>query len=569
MGKVKTLPPEIVSKIAAGEVVERPASVVKELVENALDAASTEIKVEIQDGGRKVIRVTDDGEGMSPEDAVLSLQRYSTSKIEREEDLLAIRTFGFRGEALSSIAAVSKMRVVTRKDGQLAGVELRIEGGVFQGSEEIGCPLGTSVEVRDLFFNIPARLKFLKTPGTELGQIGEVMAKIALANDRTHFQLFHNGKLLANYPTREDFSSRLAEALGKEAGEKMHSFRRRNEEIEVAGYAGEPGLHRPNARGIYLFVNRRPVRDRLLTHAILEAYRNLIPKDRYPVLILFVQLPPSAVDVNVHPSKGEVKFADSERVHRSVVLSIRETLGKAPWLKESKDPLKELREGPGIYQPREWAPSYPLKNQEFFELERGPKNWEPVARTPFLGQIDKTYLLFESSDGLTLIDQHAAHERILFERLTEDFSRGSIRKQSLLLPDTIELSLDEAKVTEEHLLELERLGFEVEPSGDRSFWIKSVPEFLAAGEPIQTLKEMIGQISSWGKGADLRRPFDPLLQILACRGAVQASQTMNQEEATALLAELQTCTLPSHCPHGRPTLLKITLSDLEKMFGRR
>ncbi len=220
MGKVKTLPPEIVSKIAAGEVVERPASVVKELVENALDAGSTEIKVEIQDGGRKVIRVTDDGEGMSPEDAVLSLQRYSTSKIERAEDLFAIRTFGFRGEALSSIAAVSKMRIVTRKDGQLAGVELRIEGGVFQGSEEIGCPLGTSVEVRDLFFNIPARLKFLKTPGTELGQIGEVMAKIALANDRTHFQLFHNGKLLANYPTREDFSSRLAEALGKDSRRK-------------------------------------------------------------------------------------------------------------------------------------------------------------------------------------------------------------------------------------------------------------------------------------------------------------------------------------------------------------
>jgi DNA mismatch repair protein MutL len=210
-----------------------------------------------------------------------------------------------------------------------------------------------------------------------------------------------------------------------------------------------------------------------------------------------------------------------------------------------------------------------LKHQEFLELERPPKNWEPVGRTPFLGQIDNTYLLFASSDGLTLVDQHAAHERILFERLTEDFSRGSIRKQSLLFAETIELSLDEARVTEEHCGELERLGFEVEPSGDRSFWIKSVPEILAAGEPIQTLKEMIGQISSWGKEADLRRSFDPLLQIMACRGAVQASQTMNQEEATALLADLQTCALPSHCPHGRPTLLKITLSDLEKMFGRK
>ena len=569
MGKIKVLPPEVISKIAAGEVVERPASVVKELVENALDAGSSEIKVEVQAGGRKIIRVTDDGEGMTPEDAYLALQRYSTSKIEREEDLLSIHTFGFRGEALSSIAAVSKMRIVTRKDGETAGVELKIEGGALKGSEEIGCPLGTSVEVRDLFFNIPARLKFLKTQGTELAHIGEVTAKIALANDRTHFQLWHNGKLLANYPTRQEPSSRLAEALGKESGEKMHFFRTRKEEIEVSGYAGEPDLQRPNARGIYLFVNRRPIRDRLLTHAVMEAYRNLIPKDRYPVAILFVQLPPSAVDVNVHPSKWEVKFADSAMIHRSVVLSIRETLEKAPWLREGRGPFKEVREAAGVYHPSQWETSYPLKHQEFFELERRPQNWEPVARTPFLGQINRTYLLFESSDGLTLIDQHAAHERILFERLTHDFSRGSIRKQPLLFPETIELSLHEAKATEEHLFELERLGFEVEPSGDRAFWIKSVPEILATREPIQTLKEMIGQIFSWGKEADLHRSFDPLLQILACRGAVQASQTMNREEAIALLADLQACNLPSHCPHGRPTLLKITLSDLEKMFGRK
>jgi DNA mismatch repair protein MutL len=569
MGKIKVLQPEIISKIAAGEVVERPASVVKELVENALDAGSTEIKVEVQAGGRKLIRVTDDGEGMTPEDAYLALQRYSTSKIEREEDLFAIRTFGFRGEALSSIAAVSKMRIVTRKDAELPGVELRIEGGAFKGSVEVGCPRGTLVEVRDLFFNIPARLKFLKTQGTELGHIGEGMAKIALANDRTHFQIFHNGKLLANYPTREDFSSRLAEALGKEAGEKMHFFQTRNEEIEISGYAGEPGLHRANARGIYLFVNRRPVRDRLLTHAVLEAYRNLTPKDQYPVGILFVQLPPSAVDVNVHPSKWEVKFVNSEMVHRSVILSIRGALEKAPWLKEGQAPFKELREASGVYHPAELGPSYPLKHHEFLDLEGRPKNWEPDTRSPFLGQIDKTYLLFDSSDGLTLIDQHAAHERILFERLTEDFSRGSIHKQSLLFPDTIELPLKEAKIMEEHLSELERLGFEVEPSGDRTFWIKSVPEILAAREPVQTLKEMIGEISSWGKDADLQRSFDPLLQKLACRGAVQASQTMNREEATALLADLQNCTLPSHCPHGRPTLLKITLSDLEKMFGRK
>jgi DNA mismatch repair protein MutL len=569
MGKIKILPPEIIAKIAAGEVVERPASVVKELVENALDAGSAEIKVELQGGGRKLIRVTDDGEGMTPEDADLALQRHSTSKIEREEDLFAIRTFGFRGEALSSVAAVSKMRMVTRKDGQLCGVELKIEGGAFQGSVEVGCPPGTLIEVRDLFFNIPARLKFLKSQGTELGHIGEVMAKIALANERTRFQIFHEGKLLANYPTREDSSSRLGEALGKEAGEKLHFFRSRNEEIEISGFAGEPGLQRANARGIYLFVNRRPVRDRLLTHAVMEAYRNLIPKDQYPVAILFVQLPPSAVDVNVHPSKWEVKFVDSERVHRSVILGLRGVLEEARWLKEGQAPFKELREAPGAYHPTELGPPGLLKHKDFLDLEGSLKNWEPDTRPPFLGQIDKTYLLFESSDGLTLVDQHAAHERILFERLAEDFSRGSIPKQTLLFPEVIELPLKEAKIIEEHLPELEKLGFEVEPSGDRTFWIKSVPEVLAPQDPIQTLKEMIGQISSWGKDAGLPRSFDSLLQMLACRGAVQASQKMNREEAAALLADLQTCTLPSHCPHGRPTLLKITLSDLEKMFGRK
>jgi DNA mismatch repair protein MutL len=568
MGQIKALPPEIISKIAAGEVVERPASVVKELVENALDARSTEIKVDVQAGGRKLIRVADDGEGMTPEDALLSLQRYSTSKIESEEDLFAIRTFGFRGEALSSIAAVSKMKIITRKNDGLAGVELKIEGGVLRGSEAIGCPPGTTVEVRDLFFNIPARLKFLKTQGTELSHIGEVMARIGLANDRTHFQLFHDGKLLANYPVREDPSSRLSEALGRESAEKMHFFRTRNGEMEVAGFAGEPGLNRPNSRGIYLFVNRRPVRDRLLTHAVMEAYRNLIPKDRYPVVILFVQLPPSSVDVNVHPSKWEVKFANSEIVHRSIVLGIREMLESTPWLLEGRGPKEELRETPGTYFRPKVDPSFPLKPQEALELERRARNHEPT-RTPFLGQIANTYLLFESSDGLTLIDQHAAHERVLLERLLKEFSLGSIRRQPLLFPEIIEVSLPEAKATEEHLTQLERIGFEVDPCGERTFWMKSVPEILATREPIHTLKEIIIQISSWGKDTSLQRSFDPLLQMMACRGAIQASQAMSQEEATALMTDLQGCTSPSHCPHGRPTLLKITISDLEKMFGRK
>jgi len=569
MGKIKTLPPEVVSKIAAGEVVERPASVVKELIENALDAGSKNIKIEVQAGGRKLVRVTDDGEGMAPEDALLALQRYSTSKIKKEEDLLAIHTFGFRGEALSSIAAVSKMKMVTRKEGELAGVEIKIEGGLIHGPEATGCPLGTSVEVRDLFYNIPARLKFLKTQGTELSHIGEVAAKIALANSHTHFQLYHDGKLLANYPVREDPSSRLAEALGREAGENMYSFQSRSAEIEVEGFAGEPGFNRPNTRGIYLFVNGRPVRDRLLSHAVMEAYRNIIPKDRYPVVILFVKLPPSAVDVNVHPSKWEVKLADSEAVYRRVVSSIREVLERAPWLQKGRVKLQELKEIPGVYIQRDFEKSYHFKPQEAMQFARPSSELKPITPPPFLGQIDRTYLLFESFDGLILVDQHAAHERVLLERILREFSSGSIQSQPLLFPEMIELSFPEAKAAEEHLLELERMGFEVVPSGGKSFWVKSVPQILSGREPIQTLKEMIQQISSWGKNIDLQGSFDSLLQTMACRGAIQASQPMSPEEAKELLADLQKCSFPSHCPHGRPTLLKITLSELEKMFGRK
>ncbi len=570
MGKIKVLPPEVISKIAAGEVVERPASVVKELLENSLDAGSSEIKVEVEVGGKNLIRVTDDGEGMSPEDAFLALNRYTTSKIESAEDLFSVQTFGFRGEALSSIAAVSRMKIITRRKGELAGVVIAVEGGELKASEEIGCPLGTSVEVRSLFFNIPARLKFLKTLGTELGQIGEVLARIALAYPQVHLQLFHGGKLVTHYPVREDSRSRLAEALGKEAGKRMHFFQSRDGEVAAQGYAAEPGFDRPNSRGIYLFINQRPVRDRLLIHAVMEAYRNLIPKNRYPWAVVFVQLPPDRVDINVHPSKWEVKFADSEAVHRRVVRSIREMLETAPWLEQTTAPAKEIKDPSLFYLPmtgERISSSYhppealPLIGQ--FE-EQGR-----VSFNSFLGQIDHTYLLFQSEDGLLLLDQHAAHERILLERLLGEFGCGAIRQQSLLFPESLELSLSEAKVIEEQGIDLKKMGFELEPSGKRTFWVKAVPEILMTREPLGFLKEIIHQLASWGKNADLQQPLDPLLRMMACRGAIQAHQPLTPEEASSLLANLQRCTGASRCPHGRPTMIQLTLSDLAKMFGRK
>ena len=574
MGKIKTLPPEVIAKIAAGEVVERPASVVKELLENALDAGSASVKVEVQGAGRKLIRVTDDGEGMVGEEAIQALQRHTTSKIESLEDLFSLRTFGFRGEALASIAAVSRLKITTRKEGQLSGTEVRAEGGRLSDTTEMGCPLGTSVEVRDLFFNVPARMKFLKSQGTELGHIGEILAKTALANPQARFQLFHEGKLLANYPLRQDPSARLVEALGDEVDGRIFPFRLQQGELRVEGFAGEPDLNRPNSRGIYLFVNRRPVRDRLLTHAILEGYRNVIPKDRYPVAVLLVEVPPPDVDVNVHPGKWEVKFANSETVHRLVIQAVRGMLEEIPWLKIKGIPqFEEIRERPAAYFPQGKAISLPLSWPASLRVESKGESQEagrePVSGITFLGQVQETYLIFASPEGLLLLDQHAAHERVLLEKLSNDLFHGGIPKQPLLLPEVIELPSNESKILEEHLDDLARMGFDLESGGIRSFWVKSVPQILADRDPLETLRETIKEISSWGKEGPLQNSYDSLLKMMACHAAIQAHRPMEREEARALWADLQNCRFPSHCPHGRPTQLRIPPFELEKMFGRR
>lgn len=566
MGKVRILPPELISKIAAGEVVERPASVVKELLENALDAGAKDIKIEVQGAGKKLIRVIDDGEGMSLDDALLALQRYSTSKIAQEEDLFSIQTFGFRGEALAAIAAISRLKIITKREGELAGITIIAEGGVVKRTEEVGCPIGTTVEVRDLFFNTPARQKFLKSPNTELSHIGDLISRIALANSKVHLQFFHDGRLLNNYPIREDPYPRLAEALGKEVAEKLHPFSARHGEILTHGFAGQPDLNWAHGRGIYLFVNKRAIRDRLLLHAVMEAYRNLIPRDRYPIAIVFVEIHPSLIDVNVHPGKWEVKFVDQQAVHSLVLEGIQEMLARAPWLKKEPSPWGELRERSEEYlPPRQEAPlSFSKEVLLYKEAERSVS-----FLNPFLGQIANTYLLFEAADGLILLDQHAAHERILLEKIQRELSQGQISSQPLLFPELWELPLDQAMVLEEHREELEKMGFVIQPAGERSFWVREVPQVLVDKDPIPVLTEMIGEIVSWGKQGALPSSFDSLIKIMACHGAIQASQNLSQEEAQTLFKDLQNCSFPSNCPHGRPTMVKISIAELEKMFGRK
>jgi DNA mismatch repair protein MutL len=389
MGKVRSLPPDVVLKIAAGEVVERPASVVKELVENAIDAGATEIKIEIQGGGQKLIRVADNGEGMFPEDALRLEQHHQQNIIRRRSspsDLVPKRHD--RGGI--------EMKIIARREQGLSGIENRVEGGITVQSGETAASKGTLAEVRDLFFNVPVRLKFLKSPGTELGHISDAVARLALANERVRFQLFHEGRLLAHYPLRPEAAARLAEALGREAGEKMHRFSYRNGEVEIAGYAGEPGYDRSNTRGVYLFVNRRPVRDRLLYHAVQEAYRPLLSKERNPVVLLFVNLPPEAVDVNVHPSKGEVKFGP-DRVH---------------WQRGSDPPTLRIAWLPNRF-PKEFGNHGGIRSfrDSLAGLRRENRDGNCRISWAISMANRQTYLVL-TDEGITLIDQHAAHERI-------------------------------------------------------------------------------------------------------------------------------------------------------------
>jgi DNA mismatch repair protein MutL len=574
MGRIHLLHPEIISKIAAGEVVERPASVVKELVENALDAKAQNIRVELLGGGRKLIRVIDDGEGMDPEDARRALERHTTSKIEKEEDLWNILSFGFRGEALFSISAVSRFRLLTKTANALTGWEIKAEAGLIQSEKEAGCSKGTLVEVQDLFFNIPARLKFLKSPGIELSHISDIMAKMALANPSAHLQLYREGKILANYPVRETFLSRLAEALGREAAERMHFFQSRNGSRVVKGYAGDPGLTRPNSRGIFLFVNRRPIRDRLVFRAVIDAYGNRIPKSRYPVVVLFLEIPPQEVDVNVHPGKWEVKFSDSDSIYRLILFGIQGLLEKKPWGNEEKSFFHMIRESGDAYGKK--ALHFQRNAGNFGQLGKSiPLSDEIIPSEKklsfsLMGQIENTYLLFHAPDGLILMDQHAAHERILFERLQRELTSGGVTRQQLLLPEMLECHDSEVAQVEEHSSDLLRLGFEIELSGNRTFWVRTVPEILTLREPIRALKEIIHSLPLGDPGTQRVDPaFQAQLQVMACHGAIPAGQRVGPEEAVALLTALQKCQSPSYCPHGRPTMKKFTVFDLEKMFGRR
>ena len=581
MSKIKILPEILSNKIAAGEVVERPASVVKELIENALDANSTRIIIEIEKGGRSLIRVSDNGTGMNRDDAMLSMERYATSKIYKDTDLFAINTLGFRGEALPSIASVSRFSLVTRDEDSQAGTEVIVEGGTVKKVSEVGAPLGTMVTVKQLFFNTPARRKFLKTVSTEMGHIADLVASIALGRPDARFRLIHNGKVVKDWSSANNPVDRVADVLGRDLINDLHRIESSAGHVSIAGWTSSPRVTRSTSRGIYVYVNGRFVRDRVIQHALFEGYGGRLMKGQFPMAALFINLPFDQVDVNVHPTKNEVRFVRQEKVHEAVKMAVAGVLDLADrpeWATLRLPETEPFGEKPRISEPiidyGRPKKVIPIQHPASSTLAQASSIqaalWEKkrFGDLRAIGQFHNTYILCESADGLVLIDQHAAHERILFEKLKDRSSAASKPAQKLLIPETIDLGYREADILTKLIPDLKELGLAIEPFGGNTFVVKSVPALLGNREIKPLVIEIVEKMAQIGFTPGLEKAIDQCLMLMACHGAIRANQHLSDRQIKELLDQLDKCDNPSHCPHGRPTWISWTTRSLEKSFGR-
>ena len=586
--QIAMLPDNLIDRIAAGEVVERPASVVKELVDNALDAGASEIAVLVEGNGTSVIKVSDDGEGVAREDVPLAFERHSTSKIRSEADLTGIATMGFRGEALPSIASVAAVEMVSRPASQEIGCRYRVENGRKGSPVAAGCPPGTTVEVRDLFYHVPARLKFMKSPRTEIKYVSDVVNRVALAHPSVHFRLHHGGKRLADYAAAPRLQDRVRQVFG-DAGSDLVPFSLTREHLRCHGFASQAPKSFGNSRYMVTFVNHRFVRDKLLTHAMLKAYDTLLMKGRFPATILYLELPHNQVDVNVHPAKTEVRFRRQSELYEVVLGAVRGGLQTAAREGVAAPPAMPhgFSEAPGPAGVREPAAEYrpvlqdlPLTSgrdlpgaarrvDPFGAVEAAP----PAEKGAFsslsvVGQVLGCYILCHGEPGMVLIDQHAAHERIAFQRMRADLERGRIERQELLMPQILELPVTEAMVLEEQLGALERAGFTLEAFGRNTFSLRAVPVLLAEGDYRDAVRAMISEFAETGRSAELQHGYQERLMTIACHSVIRANRTLEKEEMEALLRQLDDTEFATQCPHGRPVMVRFSRSQLEHMFRR-
>lgn len=591
--RIQILPDTLANQIAAGEVVERPASVVKELVENALDAAATRVDVVIRNGGKTEIRVSDDGHGMGHEDALLALDRHATSKIASEDDLRSVRTFGFRGEALPSIASVSRLTLETAEAGSV-GTRVRVSAGRIMGAEDCARQRGTTVTVGNLFFNVPARAKFLKSAAVETRAIADVMTGLALANLSAGFHLVSNDRTLMELPSARDLATRAADLWGDGFAGGLVAVDHEDHGVQVAGLVERPDAAISGPRRVQLFVGGRPFADRSLVVAAERGYQTTVPQNTKPSLLLYLDVPDGGVDVNVHPAKAEVRFGDQGAVEDAVEAGVRgamatvdssATMDSRPSPPQIRTPGggpggEGIGRAPGVR--RGDRPSAGDEGQLAFFVSASPVDGDadletdgaagagvPEERRHVLWQVHDTYIIAETRSGMLIIDQHSAHERILFEALMRDFDAGGRSSQRLLFPITLRLSPAEYAVVEDTQALLEQAGFEAEPFGGRTVIVHAAPNPHAWFDAERCLREMLAELA---EGSELtraaRNQYERLAMTFACKAAVKAGQRLSEQEMRELFDDLFATELPYHDVHGRPTIVRLSLDELERRFGR-
>ena len=603
---LRRLPETLVNRIAAGEVIERPAAAVKELVENAIDADARHIDVVLEDGGRVLISVTDDGRGMTAEELELAVERHATSKLP-DDDLVDIRTLGFRGEALPSIGAVSRLSITSRAAGESAAYAILIEGGRKESPRPAALGAGTRIEVRDLFYATPARLKFLKTPRTEVDHAADAIKRLAMAHPEVAFSLSDEDRTRFRYgPAQGDLLTarldRLSAVMGREFADNAVAVDAERGGIRLSGYAGVPTLNRGNARAQYLFVNGRPVQDRLLVGAVRGAYQDFLARNRHPMVALFLDVPPECVDVNVHPAKAEVRFQDAGLVRGLIVGGLRRALeaaghkasttvaaaalgafqpgtggvggGSMPWRQSSALP-RELAEIAAAYQaPASTgvldafdAPSARVTADEYSESMAVPVTNFPLGAAR--AQVHETYIVAQTDTGIVIVDQHAAHERLVYERMKAALAEGGAKRQGLLIPEVVEM--DEAAVDRlcERSGEFEELGLAIEKFGPGAVVVREVPALLGQADVTGLLKDLADDLEEFGAGLALKERLEDVCSTMACHGSVRAGRRLSPEEMNALLREMEVTPHSGQCNHGRPTYVELNLSDIERLFGRR
>ena len=574
---IRLLPPELASKIAAGEVIERPVSVVKELIENAIDAGASRVDVAIEQGGRRLIRLEDDGCGIASDQVELAFARHATSKLASADELYDIRTLGFRGEALASIAAVSHVTLSTRAADDEMGTRIRVAGGQVARVEAVGRPVGTGVTVEHLFYNTPPRLKFLRTDATEAGHVARLLSAYALAFPALRFSLTHGGRSVLSTTGTGSLYDAIMAVYGLDVAEEMLEIPRADgQELSVWGYVSGPSVHRSSRQDVTLLVNRRWIQDNSLSYAIGEAYQSLLPQRRHPVVVLNITLPPRDVDVNVHPTKREVRFQRPREVFVAVQRAVRTTLmaqGNVPVIAHIGGREEGWTAGDrSAYTPSLLLPDDGLGGGEVRGAWAGPGAGGDLVggeRLPMLrviGQLAQTYILAEGPGGLYLIDQHAAHERIRYEELSTQAQRTAVVTQDLLEPRVVELSPRLAELAEEHVEELARVGLVVSPFGSGTLLVRAVPQHLVGGDVEAALAELVEAAEEGGEAFSW---LDQALETLSCHTAIRAGQTLSLDEMRDLVRSLERCALPHTCPHGRPTLIQMTRDQLEREFGRR